>query len=233
MRRRKLFVGLLTILLIGTVWFANIGAWLDETDKPQKADLIVCLGGGAGYRVKKTLELYRQGNDKSGMVIVTSHRFIPHNSTAVFDVKDKITYLERGGVDADAIVHMPTLKNTMQEMRAVKEFMKTHDMKSVIFVSNFYHSSRIKYLANTLNHYKNEGLTAMVVASDAPWARTRHSYANLESFQYAFQETLKYPYNALKYGLLYSLFNSTEYLRKLKGPLLALENRLKRVISFV
>ncbi len=233
MKRHKGLLVLFSIFLLSSIWFAESGTWLDETDKPQAADLIVCLGGGAGYRVKKSLELYQNGYSKSGMVVVTSSRWLPYNPTALFGVKDKISYLENGGVGAEDIVHMPRLKNTMQEMKAIKAFMLAHQMKNVIFVSNPYHSSRIKFLANVLNDFNKEGLKAMVVSSDAPWTRKGHSYDNLESFQSVFHETLKYPYNAIKYGLLYDLFNSSEYLKNLKAPLLALENRMKHIISFV
>jgi len=41
--------------------FFSLGKWIDVTEKPVKADIIVCLGGGTSERVQKAVSLYAQG----------------------------------------------------------------------------------------------------------------------------------------------------------------------------
>ena len=50
--------------------FLNLGKWLDVTEKPQRSDIIVCLGGGTLERVKKSIELYKNGYAKHREVII-------------------------------------------------------------------------------------------------------------------------------------------------------------------
>ena len=58
--------------MLSVVGFLNYGKYLDVTSKPVVSDIIVCLGGGGNLeRMKKAVDLYKNGYSQKNILIVT------------------------------------------------------------------------------------------------------------------------------------------------------------------
>jgi len=58
---RKKVILFLILSLFSLLVFMNLGNFIDVTQKPVQADIIVSLGGGSGCRIQTALSLYKNG----------------------------------------------------------------------------------------------------------------------------------------------------------------------------
>ncbi len=189
---RKTFLSLLICiaLLFG---IKNLGYFFDITEEPSQTDLIVVLGGGSGSsnRVKKAYKLYEQNLSSQAKMILTGEE--------IFARSERISYLINHGVSKEHIILASEPENTLQEIRYIKHYMLTHDLKRVIIVSDPPHSRRIMFFANTVFDYPASGLTLAVVGSESPWWDAGHYYIDLEAMSFLIKETIKYNYYLFRY----------------------------------
>ncbi|MCF6330770.1 MAG: YdcF family protein [Sulfurimonas sp.] len=190
-------ISYLSILFIITfsIAFINLGKFFDITEPPKKTDIIVCLGGGASERIKKTLELYLKGYSKSKKIILTG-------STSLNKKENKITFLTRNGVPRENIIFLKDTSNTMKEVLILKNYLLQNNMKSVMFVTDPPHSRRIVFLANTIAKYKYYELSCLVVGSEVAWWNKDNYYENNKAVRFVISEMLKLPFNYIAYGIL-------------------------------
>ena len=183
---------LLTFLIIFISFliyaFFNLGRFLDVTVSPTKVDLIVCLGGGDHQkRVEKTIELYKDAYLKSDTIIFTGVKEVK-NIDNIFDKNINI-------------IINSNLKNTMEEMKYIKNYMLKQNLSSALIVTEAPHSRRIMLFSKIINNNKKE-LTINVIASEFKNWDSEFYYKNKESRQYAFSEVIKIAYNFFVYGVL-------------------------------
>lgn len=182
--------------------FFNLGKFLDITQKPSKTELLVCLGGGVYQtRIEKTLELYKKDFLTTNSLILTGY---VNNSN---DVKKKIiddkriTFIKEKATTDLNIIFEKDLKNTVEEVRFVKNFMKENNINSVTFISDPAHSRRIslffEYLTPTNENFEYQ----IVGAEDKKWD-TANYYKTKYSLNYALTEVAKIFYGFFKYGIL-------------------------------
>ena len=190
MKRLSILVSILTIFLIYS--FFNLGNFLDVTSQPSKTDLIVCLGGGTDKaRTQKTVELYKNGFLKDKSIIFTGVKSIDKNTYNMIDKNINIITNDK-------------VKNTMEEVLYIKDFIKEKDLKSVIFITDAPHSRRVKFFWDTFGE-KLKDVSFTIVASDlTSWDSSKY-YTNDFSLKYAFSELTKLVYNSILYGLLEKL----------------------------
>ena len=185
----KLFSLSLLFFLFLIYSFFNLGNFLDITQKPTKTDLIVCLGGGIyKNRNEKTIELYKNGFLKTSYIIFTGVLTINKNSHNYFD--KKIDVITNGKV-----------RNTMEEILYIKEFIKEKNLKSVTFITEAPHSRRIQIFWENFGD-KLDDVSFSVVASQFDDWDSNTYYKNENSLKYAFSETTKLIYNIFLYGVL-------------------------------
>ena len=183
---------LLTFLIIFISFliysFFNLGNFLDVTVSPTKVDLIVCLGGGDHQkRVEKTIELYKDAYLKSDTIIFTGVKEVK-NIDNIFDKNINI-------------IINSNLKNTMEEMKYIKNYMLKQNLSSALIVTEAPHSRRIMLFSKIINNNTKE-LTINVIASEYKNWDSEFYYKNKESRQYAFSEVIKIAYNFFVYGVL-------------------------------
>jgi len=197
----------------------NLGRFLDITDAPQKADIIVYLGGGYIERMEKVLELCKLGYSKTDKIILTG------SLTGKVSKEDlnglyKVKYLEEHGIPEKNIIYAENTGNTMQEVVFVKNYMLKYHYKSVIFVSDPPHSRRIKFLAKIVNNYNDVNLSCIVVGSDVDWWDQIHYYKNEEARKFVKSELSKMVHNSIAYGILQK-FGLLETLKENFGPIIS------------
>ncbi len=169
--------------------FFNLGNFLDITQNPTKTELIVCLGGGLSKnRSDKTIELYNNGFLKTNHIIFTGVLSINKNTYKKFD--KNLNIITNGKV-----------KNTMEEILYIKEFIKEKNLKSVIFITEAPHSKRIQIFWENFGD-KLEDVSFSVVASQFDDWDSKAYYKHENSLKYAFSEATKLIYNLFLYGIL-------------------------------
>jgi len=198
-RSRKYFY--ITVLLSSVLFtiFINLGEFLDITEEPKKTDVIVYLGGGGYERMGKALELYKLGYSKTDKLIFTSSLTFYIDKKTVIDKK---VYFTEHGILEHNLIHAKKVKNTMEEVLFVKNYMLRHDLKNVIFVSDPPHSRRIIFLAQSIAEYKKSGLSCSVVSSDVNWWNKKYYYKKRKAIAMTISELIKLPYNYFLYGIL-------------------------------
>ena len=172
--------------------FFNLGYFLDVTQSPTKSDLIVCLGwGDYKKRVEKTVELQKENYLKSNTIIFTGVKKLK-------DIEIKLD-------EKTNIIIEPTLTNTAQEVKYIKEYMIEHDLSSVLIVADPPQSRRISILKEVFKVKNDQNLSFKIVSNDSKIWDSKYYYKNNTTRRYAFSEVVKIPYNLFVYGVLDSI----------------------------
>ena len=204
---RKLKKHVFAILLFSFLFIIvlmNLGRFLDITVAPQKADIIVFLGGGYIERLEKSLELYKLGYSKTDKIILTGS-LIGKLSKQDVNGFYKVKYLNKHGVSEKNIIYAENTGNTMKEVVFVKNYMLKNRYKNVTFVSDPPHSRRILFLANFINNYDDSNLSCIVVGSDVEWWDRTYYYEDEEANRFVKSEMSKLVHNFIMYGVLQKL----------------------------
>ena len=188
----KLLFILISFLVLFIYSFFNLGYFLDVTQSPIKSDLIVCLGGGDHKkRVEKTVELQKENYLKSNTIIFTGVK--------------KLKDIEKKLDENINIIIDPTLTNTAQEVKYIKEYMLEHDLSSVLIVADPTQSRRISILKEVFKVKNDENLSFKIVSNDSKIWDSKYYYKNNTTRRYAFSEVLKTVYNVFIYKLINDL----------------------------
>jgi hypothetical protein len=211
---KKILSLFILVCLIAVIVFLNLGRFVDITEPPLKSDIIVSLGGDEeGCRLKKALNLYKEGFSTSGKFIYTDVDYIDSRFSPTHSRKD---YLELNGIPRKKIIHVDEtmIYNTMEEVFFIKQYMQKNHYKTVIFVSHPQHSRRIDFMARHIANYGEAGLELRIVSCNPSWWDREHYYDTEVGYKVAIYETIKLFYNAFKYNPL--LIGDTAYGQKLK-----------------
>ena len=186
------------LLLVAAIYgFFNFGNYLDATEKPIKSDLIVCLGGGKDLiRIKKSLELHEKGYDKSNVLLVTGGTAFTQKD---HNADDRMAYLSKQEENI-SVIYNPYTKNTAEEMLFIKNYMKAHEYKTVLIVTEPPHARRVRMLADILAPEQKIDMT--IVSSEPKWWSKKTYYLNKYAGYMALSEFVKMPYGYLVYGIL-------------------------------
>ena len=214
---RKLTMFFLFFSILVAYIFLNLGNFIDVTEEPKQADIIVALGGDySGCRLKKAVSIYKDGISKSRIFIYTG---TDTAESSFKNVSSRKQYLLNQNIKKENIVHVSKklITNTMEEVLFIKKYMLHNNYKSVLFVSHPQHSRRISSLANVIADYKSTGLSLSVASCNPGWWEKNMYYTNQTSFLVTVQEMEKLFYNLLKYSPL--LIDFTSYKKNNKDSL--------------
>ena len=182
--------------------FFNLGKFLDVTQEPSKTELLVCLGGGIYQtRIEKTLELYKNDFLTTNNIILTGYVNNPHEVKKKIIEDKRITYIKEKTSNDLNIIFEKELKNTVEEVRFVKNFMKENNIKSVTFISDPAHSRRISLFFEYLTGINGDFKYTVVGAEDKKWDEENY-YKTKYSLNYSLTEVAKIFYGFIKYGIL-------------------------------
>ena len=153
---KKIIFTFVVILLLLSFVFLNLGKWIDVTEEPVKADIIVCLGGGTIDRVKKSIELLEGGYSEKEVFLLIGESW--YNQP----------YIKKNYPDMNIVID-ESPKNTKEEVRFIKEYMKKHSYKSALIVTDPPHSGRVKLLTSLISVEGDENMTFHMIASEVKW----------------------------------------------------------------
>jgi len=196
----KIIIILFLLILVVAYIVVNLGNFIDVTEEPKQADIIVSLGGDySGCRLKKAISIYKDGISQSRVFIYTG---TDTAGKSFENVNSRKQYLLNQNIEEKNIVHVSKklIRNTMEEVLFIKKYMLHNNYKSVLFISHPQHSRRISSLANVIAGYKNAGLSLSVASCNPNWWKKNKYYANEISFYVTLNEMEKLFYNLLKYS---------------------------------
>lgn len=207
-----------TILITFLIFSFNLGKLLDITTSPTKTDLIVCLGGGISKnRAEKTIELYKNGFLQTNYIIFTGISSLNKNINKKFAENIKI-------------ITNVKVKNTMEEILYVKEFVKEKNLKSVTFITEAPHSRRIQIFWENFGDKLDDVSFSVVASQFDDWDNSTY-YKNETSLKYAFSETTKLIYNIFLYGVLEKFGFKEEFESNYKKELLEIKKEISLTLK--
>jgi uncharacterized SAM-binding protein YcdF (DUF218 family) len=159
---------------------------------PDKADLIVALGGDGGSRVLKAARLYREG--WAQRIMLTG---IEGGDAAARDafLEWRALLLNEHGVPRSALLFERSAGNSREEAAAVRVWMAHEGWRRVIVVSDPPHLRRLQRIWSRT--FQDTDIEFRLVASDMPgWAADRW-WAHERSAQFVLTEAVKIVYDSI------------------------------------
>lgn len=185
--RFSLFVLIMQFLFISALLLKGGEFLSSPKHEPQKADLIVVLGGGVGDRLKKGYELFASG--LSTRILLTG---FPELNDGVLPVyaKWRIRYLTELGIPESAILTDNTAKNTVEEARIIKKLMLENQWKNVLIVSDPPHLRRLSIIFSKVFEDRSN-LNYALISSNSSWWSASRWWKNTISAQFFILEVIK------------------------------------------
>jgi len=188
----KYFLFLLFLLFSIFYFFKNLGFILDITEKDIPAEIFLCLGGGKGERIEKTIQLYKKYKEKKTIFILTEND--------KYNLKKKLELLEKVNIPKKQIIIEENVKSTYDELLFTSNYMKKNKLTTLNIISDEPHSRRIKMLIKNFINY--ESITYSIVGSNVKWWNKRTYYKNKRvAIYYSIRELLKICHNYIYYNI--------------------------------
>jgi uncharacterized SAM-binding protein YcdF (DUF218 family) len=184
-----IFLILFSFILI----FLNLDK-LDVSQNPVKSDLLLCLGGGTGERIEKTIALYKDGFINYKIII---------SDTKEKDVVKKTNKLKESINNDEIIISKSFTKNTLDELLFSQEILEKYNYKSILIISDEPHTRRIKMLIENFTKFKQLNIEYTIVGSSVKWWDKKSFYKNNTAIFFSIHEFIKIIYNYILYNLLY------------------------------
>jgi len=179
--RKILFAIAIVVFMI--FLFLNMGKWIDSTTTPKRSDIVICLGGGTIDRVKKSIKLIKAG-------YVSTDKFL-----LIGESWYNQPYLKKNYPDISVEID-ETSKNTKEEILFIKKYMKKHNYKSALIVTDPPHSKRVKLLT-TIVLNEDQSRVYYIIGSDVKWWNGQYYYLNEHARSFVFYESIKILYHLI------------------------------------
>jgi len=142
-----LLAALAIILVLATpAALTQYARWLISTDRPQKADVAIVLGGGEGERLGLALRIWREGRVPAILILDSGKPLLPvytgEDSITQGGVKRRIAV--RRGVPDDRVWLLEGVWSTHDEAVRSRRFLEERGAGSAIVVTSPFHSRRAR-----------------------------------------------------------------------------------------
>lgn len=140
---------LLLAYAAGTFILTAVGRALIVNDHLEPADMLFVLNGDVNTRPIQTVELYQQGlAPVVGIALAESHTaeemgLLPNETEIAIQEMVKL------GIPFDSIVVIPSdtaVTSTYDEAVALRQYVESHDIHSVIIVTSAFHTRRASWV---------------------------------------------------------------------------------------
>lgn len=179
---------LILLLLIGLLYLGlrGLGALLITGDSLERGDAVVVLGGGGEHRVAEAVRLVKE---RYGLwLIITEPGEKTPGEGPGSRVFHNVAILE--GVSPDVIlITERTAQNTYQEAEAVLHTMEKHQLKSIIVVTDPFHTQRTRMIFRDV--FSGSGLVVRVHPVPGHWYRSTTWFLSLEGWGHTIREYIK------------------------------------------
>lgn len=186
----SIFIVISQIILAAVLVEFGGGLFSTPRYQPNKADLIVILGGGAGDREKKGVDLYFSGYSKR-ILMTGFHKM--NNGVIPAYAMWRLNYVLGKGIPEDAILLDYSAKNTFEESIRIKELMLSNKWHKVIVVSDPPHMRRLSIILKKVFGDKSN-MSFLLIPSEPIWWNAEYWWKNTVSAQFILVEVVKMIY---------------------------------------
>jgi uncharacterized SAM-binding protein YcdF (DUF218 family) len=159
---------------------------------PARSDAIFVLGGDAGERVIRGLELYRAG--LAPVVVLTGIEEGAAGTRRTY-LNWRARYLVEAGVPESAIVFDTASGNSSEEARNARTLARARGWHAVMVVSDPPHMRRLALLWDRA--FEDSGIRWTLVASHPAWWSASGWWRNARDAQFVLMEYIKLAHNIL------------------------------------
>jgi len=148
-------LGILSACVAGACFLLLVDRWLVVDNELVNADVIVVLGGGGASRLRKGLSLYNQGFAHQLLLVdekASDWSYITHHLC-----KDCV-------LDSKNAVILTGSTSTFTDASIVKAYCLEHGIKSLLVVTDPYHTRRVSLTFS--NEFKQSNVSFTVISSD-------------------------------------------------------------------
>ena len=167
-------------------WLPGLYIFLDQSEAPRSADVIVLLGGSDNQRALYASQLYQEG-------------FAPKVLISGQSVKMNyiVNLVVESGIPESAMLINDQATSTYDEAQQVLAILESVGVQSAIIVTNRYHTRRSR--ATYLHVFQEHDISLNFVSPDdgiesATWWQSKYNAIIAEEY-------LKIPYYWLRYGI--------------------------------
>ena len=148
-KKRRVIIVTIVIMVLMVIIGLNLGRFLVESDKLEKADAIAVFSGDSGKRTERAVELLKEGY--ADYLILSGGKVYDNVTMAELMKKHAIKL----GVDESKILIDNEASTTNENAEFTTNIIEENNFKSVIVVTSDYHTRRSKLamekaLENTL-----------------------------------------------------------------------------------
>jgi uncharacterized SAM-binding protein YcdF (DUF218 family) len=199
---RTCLLVLLAILSILYLGLRGMGAFLITGDSLKKADVVVPLGGGGEWRVVEAVHLIEKRYAVS-LVLTEPGETTPGEGPGSRFFRSVAI---ENGLSANAIeVTEGVQRSTEDEAQAVLKLMQKHQYKSVIVVTDPFHTQRARLIFRDV--FRGSGLSVRVHPVSDHWYRSSTWFLSADGWANTLREYIKLAgYVLRKQGCLAALF---------------------------
>lgn len=138
-KKKKIIISIITtIIILISIIGANLGKFLVQSDKLEKADAIVVFSGDNGPRTERAVELLKEGYAD---YLILSGGKVYDDVTMAELMKNHAIKL---GVDESKILIDDEAATTNENAEFTADIIEENNFKSVIVVTSDYHTRRSK-----------------------------------------------------------------------------------------
>ena len=194
-RRRTAFIAVgglvvlaLLILILHPVWLTWAANYLNSSERPEKADAIVVLGGGRGQRCQYAARLYREGYAPTIFVMGGSNLGGCCSSEQAYMLEELLSY----GLSQSVITSGASSTSTYEEAGNALTALRRAGARSAIIVTDPFHVRRAS--ATFRKVWEGSDISARFCACDPSWFRAERWWTREREILAVFEEYEKLIY---------------------------------------
>lgn len=153
--RRRVFLGLIVLVVGAAAWgwwdhvriLTAMGNYLNAPSPSIHAELAFILGGGRSSRADYGAQLFKEGKVER-FVLLGAGDLANVDGVVLLNEQQLLDgMLQALGVPPDRIERLPDVcESTEEEVKALKRYLDEHPHKSVVVITNDYHTRRSRWI---------------------------------------------------------------------------------------
>lgn len=183
---RSCLLVVLSLLALGYLFLRGLGAFLIAGDPLKPADAVVPLGGGSAARVTEAVRLMK-AYPRAALILTEPGEVKPGEGPGSTFYRQVAI---ESGLSPNAILMTEGIQSsTRDEAAAVLRLMQAHGMKTVIVVTEPYHTQRARMIFR--DAFKGSGRVVRVQPVIDHWYRSGTWFLSWEGWRMTFKEYAK------------------------------------------
>lgn len=191
----KLLVGVVILAALTILGFSHAGEYLSSpAASPQRADVILALGGDNGDRIALAVKLYKQG--LAPRIMLTGMEG-SYKETRPDYLNWRVQFLLDEKVPGSAVILDRGAGNTWEEAVNTLVLLKQHGWKRVMVVSDPPHMRRLHWVWSKV--FTGSDKEFVLVDSSPEWWNSARWWENDQSGPFVVMEYIKLAYYITRY----------------------------------